>query len=148
MNVSRHTFNAIELCIQAEIDESILAEAPLAANNCRIEHYQREFSRNMVYQLSTWVIGKQRTETRLIGIPKNWFEHLKMQYAPGWVKNRWPVEFEMIEVETQITNICPHATQKWPKRDHIDFMLADDLPKSLVSHNFSKRLSKDLTVQS
>lgn len=30
-------------------------------------------------------------------VPKNWFEHLKKDYAPWWVVDRWPVRYTTVK---------------------------------------------------
>ncbi len=36
-----------------------------------------------------------------VEIPTNWFEHLKAEHAPSWVKQRWPVKTRVIELSVE-----------------------------------------------
>jgi len=41
--------------------------------------------------------------------PSNWLQSLKERWAPRWWRNRWPVQYERIDVEQKIYKaVCPH----------------------------------------
>lgn len=38
------------------------------------------------------------TQTGYVEIPRNWAQHLKMQYAPAWFLRKWPVQTKKVEL--------------------------------------------------
>lgn len=41
--------------------------------------------------------------------PKTWWDAFKLRWYPAWAKQRWPVEFERIDIEEKrYLAVCPH----------------------------------------
>jgi len=101
-------------------------DALMAATNAQIEFYADRIAGGLVTELRTWILaGQHRAQERDVYEPLNWFEHLKRDYAPQWVLQRFPVKFRLVEkiMTHGPTYVCPHSNQKWANSSHIEFMM-------------------------
>jgi len=55
--------------------------------------------------------------------PANWIEAVKDRWLPRWLKRRWPVRYEYLDVDRTIYKaVCPHLKAD-PQQTHLHFLL-------------------------
>jgi hypothetical protein len=64
-----------------------------------------------------------------VAVPKDWWQHFKQRWFPGWALRRWPVQYRIIEREYRktIVKMCPHFDTRFQgDRRHVEFCLLED----------------------
>jgi len=104
------------------------------------KYAQVDGSEHLVQEVS-YPESKTSEETREEKVPASWWDHLKQDHFPEWLKQRWPVRFRTIvythttryqtRIERQITQrvrVCPHLELPPDGRRHIQFLINEPNP--------------------
>jgi len=57
--------------------------------------------------------------------PATWWDAIKDRWFPGWAKHRWPVKWEIVDINEHIYGpVCPHMQHPdmWPL--HLKWMMS------------------------
>ena len=65
-------------------------------NSGNIELYLTPYANQIIMNFRTRILGQRKEVEKSVvyEFPKNWFEHLKQDYAPKWILKRFPVKTE------------------------------------------------------
>lgn len=89
------------------------------AGSLELREWEEPILRQMVRQLSAEMLARKLVRdhystTRGVDVPATWWQHLKDDHAPGWLKKRWPVRHKSIKVDLHI-DFTRYAT--YPEAD-------------------------------
>jgi len=108
------------------------------------QQYLGNVAEQLVAYLYSWVLTSSHPQHEYMTfeykVPATWFDHLKqsIKYGkrPRWVRQRvWAWFVGKLEVKLTLKtitkdyvkniNVCPHANEQFPDRNHILFMLGE-----------------------
>jgi hypothetical protein len=123
------------------------------ARNAKLQLAERDLyqldnvARGLVACLTSWVLQASHPEMGYLTfeykVPTTWFDHLKqsIKYSvyPRWIPTRlWAWFVGKLEVKLTLKtmtkgyvkniNVCPHSNTEFPDRNHIRFLMMEDLP--------------------
>lgn len=101
----------IQVSIGAIMPRHILDKAELVSD-------LYELCGDMSWQLRLFMAGKEHSER----VPADWWQHVKLRFAPKWWLVKYPVEYRKIV----ITHFCPHLHLPDNNSKHITFLLRED----------------------
>lgn len=59
----------------------------------------------------------------------SWWDHFKADVFPAWALKLWPPRQEdELFLRPYDIRVCPHHDVKWPKNEHIRFLMRDGQP--------------------
>ena len=80
----------------------------------------------LVLMVSTLV--PEAYESTILGVafvPRDWWQHFKDRWFPGWLLERFPVRHRAIDIETKVYRVCGHTpAQSTP--DFLRFMVTEN----------------------
>lgn len=103
--------------------ESVSVREMAAMNRMEVDAFADRLSRSVVVQFRTFIhaIPKEKISVHRRW-PKDWREAVKERFAPAWIKKRWPVKYETVDIEQQIYGgVCPHLQEHAQSR-HLEWM--------------------------
>lgn len=62
-------------------------------------------------------MGVVHKEILWIKTPKDWWQHLKLRFAPRWAKKRWPVQWEEATMEASFSAAVLYPDLPWRPGD-------------------------------
>ena len=71
----------------------------------------------------------QEYNKETINVPTSAWQHIKKDYFPAWLKERWPVKSKSISVVIQHLHICPHMELPKTSEAHVSFVSMPCYPK-------------------
>lgn len=98
-------------------------EMTAAASRAELSSRMDHMRMCMFVDLDTYIHGlpKERISIHR-SWPKTWWDAFKYRWFPKWARERWPIEYESIDVEQTIYSaVCPHL-QDDPQRTHLQWM--------------------------
>lgn len=69
------------------------SEAPMSTEMA--VHVAHDLARGLVMSLRGHVYGRQEEPVEF-QYPRDWWEHVKLRFAPGWFKRRYPVKMHTV----------------------------------------------------
>lgn len=69
----------------------------LKASEVTVEAQYSFTAKNLVIAMKTFIWGRQRDE-RVMKWPVDWWEALKLRFAPFWFTRRWPVRWHTVVI--------------------------------------------------
>ena len=85
---------------------------------------------NGIYALRTFLLSHrhpaiQREQVVNFAYPKTWWQMVKFQYFPPWLKRAFPIEMAVVEKKVTWMDgpllLCPHTSRE-PKEKHLQFL--------------------------
>jgi len=110
--------------------QQLLADYPGIANSLELKVVESATIEGLVYMMKGWCLagqipGHESTET--VRWPDGWWQAWKEQYAPRWIRAKFPVVYaeRIVKQTTSIYFVCPHM--RVPdygdgRRTHLQFM--------------------------
>ena len=71
-----------------------------------LRKWEEEFTAHSVYSLLMEILGQKKIQIYEVDvcIPKNWWEHFKLQCFPNWLEKRFPTKFRIIKREVSFNH--------------------------------------------
>lgn len=85
----------IEFGLTQEIDTKMVANLNLSS-----DVYLSRLRDRIIFEVRGYVWGKQIDKTE-IEYPLGWWQALRERFAPQWAKDRWPIKYKTITVESR-----------------------------------------------
>jgi hypothetical protein len=110
--------------------QSLLADYPGLAGSLEVRAIESATIEGLVYTMRAWCLAGQvpgNTSHETVRWPKGWWQAWKDQYAPDWLKRRFPVRYAEKEIEKTVNVyfVCPHVHVPGygdGMRQHLKFM--------------------------
>ncbi len=99
-----------------------MADLPFLRNHMEVACRLEDAGHRLVLNMQSYVLGKRE---RTIDVerqwPKDWWEAIKLRFAPQWFLKRWPVQYERISIHEVVWRVCPHVDLKMPDQQQSHF---------------------------
>lgn len=74
---------------------------------------------SLIYELRYNIFGIKRKIKKEIKRPTDWWNAVKERFFPKWLLKKFPVKYETIPVDVEVTKVCPHLNIETEYQDHI-----------------------------
>ena len=93
---------------------SLLSDLAFLRNTMSVQTYINNVTGQMVVDLKASVLAMPTRRVLLkVQYPADWWQAFRARWFPAWWLRRWPIEYEVVEVDEQLYGaICPHVDVK------------------------------------
>lgn len=102
LQMNKLTLELIRQNLSQRVSSTVLASFKVDTSI----RYQAD--RELVRHLSYALFGIKRQIKREKKIPADWWNAIKLRFSPKWLLEKFPVCYETILTEIEVTKICPH----------------------------------------
>lgn len=105
------------------VTEYVCQRMLAAMSRAEVTAWQDQMGRRLGMRIDTYIHGMPGERIVIHRQwPRTWWDAFKERWFPAWAKDRWPVEYDSIDVDEQrYLAVCPHL-QDDPRDTHLRWM--------------------------
>lgn len=119
LNIKRLIAEKIRLRVGYAVPSEVVKRA-------EIQSWADDITESLIVELDTYFVGMAGDRVCVLRRwPQTWWDAVKERWFPVWAKRRWPVQYEVIDIDEPLYSaVCPHVDVP-DKRPHLEWLMQE-----------------------